>query len=332
MMIQNALIGIGAGIATALLFASPASGTPLALLLLILAPLPILIAAIGWSHWAGLFAVAVAIASLTLVFGPAAFQSNVVPFIMGVGVPAWWLGYLALLARPNPASGGIEWYPAGSLVFWTAVLGALEMFAVIPFYGWDQETFQASLRSTLEAALRMPSDAAPAGTPAIPGVTDLARFVDFLVNVMPPAAAALSTVTNMLNLWLAGRVLNISGRLRRPWPDLPAMRFPPVAPALLVATLLGSFAPGMLGIAAGIGASALLVAHTALGLAVVHMMTRGMPGRSGVLAAIYATLPIFGLLRVLHWPVIALAVLALIDLVFDLRGRVARGRPPAVRE
>jgi len=332
MMMQNGLIGIGAGIATALLFASPASGSPFALLLLILAPLPILIAAIGWSHWAGLFAVAVAVASLTLVFGPVAFQSNVVPFILGVGAPAWWLGYLALLARSNPMGGGLEWYPAGSLVFWAAILGALEMLAVIPFYGWDQETFQATLRSMLEAALRISSDVAPSGGPAIPGASDSTRFVDFLVIVMPPAAAALSTVTNMLNLWLAGRVLNISGRLRRPWPDLPAMRFPPIAPALLIATLLGSFASGMFGIAAGIGAAALLIAHTALGLAVVHMITRGMPGRSGVLAAIYATLPIFGLLRVMHWPVIALAVLALIDLIFDLRGRVASGRPPAVRE
>jgi hypothetical protein len=328
MMVQNGLIGLGAGIAAALLFASPASGAPLALLLLILAPLPIVIAAIGWSHWAGLFAVTVAAVALTIVFGINAVQPIVVPFVLGVGAPAWWLGYLALLGRPAAAGGGIEWYPAGSLVFWSALIGALDMLAVIPFYGWDQETFQATLRGLLEAALRVQGDAR--ATP-LPGVSDSARFIDFLVDVMPPAAAALGTVTNMLNMWLAGQVLNISGRLRRPWPDLPAMRLPPIAPALLIVALIGSFAGGMLGIAAGVVSAALLIAHSAVGLAVVHMVTRGMPGRGGVLAALYAAVPIFALLRVLHWPVLAFTALALIDFIFDLRGRRA-SRPPAVRE
>jgi hypothetical protein len=184
----------------------------------------------------------------------------------------------------------------------------------------------------LEAALRVQGDAASAGAPALPRVSDSARFIDFLVDVMPPAAAALGTVTNLLNLWLAGRVLSISGRLRRPWPDLPAMRLPPIAPALLIAALISSFAGGMLGLTAGIVGAAFLIAHTAVGLAVVHMLTRGIPGRASILAALYATLPIFALLRVLHWPVLALTVLALIDLIFDLRGRTASRRPPAVRE
>jgi Predicted membrane protein (DUF2232) len=332
MMVQKGLIGLGAGAAAALLFASPASGAPLALLLLILAPLPIVIAAVGWSHWAGLFAVAVAAIALTLVFGINAVQPIVVPFVLGVGAPAWWLGYLALLGRPDPASGGIEWYPAGSLVFWSALIGALDMLAVIPFYGWDQETFQATLRGMLEAALRVQGDAGSAGAAPLPGVSDTARFIDFLVDVMPPAAAALGTVTNLLNLWLAGRVLDISGRLRRPWPDLPAMRLPPIAPMLLIVALIGSFAGGMLGIAAGIVGAALLIAHSAIGLAVVHMVTRGMPGRGGVLAVLYAAVPIFALLRVLHWPVLAFTALALIDFIFDLRGRTASRRPPAVRE
>ncbi len=53
-MMQIVLIGLGAGAASALLFASVASGSLLSLLLFYLAPLPILIAALGWSHWAGL--------------------------------------------------------------------------------------------------------------------------------------------------------------------------------------------------------------------------------------------------------------------------------------
>ena len=52
-MVQLILIGIGAGAAAALLFASLASGLAPVDPVLSVAPLPILIAAIGWSHWAG---------------------------------------------------------------------------------------------------------------------------------------------------------------------------------------------------------------------------------------------------------------------------------------
>jgi Predicted membrane protein (DUF2232) len=328
MMVQNFLIGIGSGIAAALLFATPASGAALAPLLMIMAPLPILIATIGWSHWAGLFAVAVAAIALIVVSDTSSVQSVLVPFVIGVGAPAWRLGYLSLLARPDPVSGGLIWYPAGALVLWSALLGALVMLAVIPFYGWDLETFRASLRTLFVTALQGEVDVSTGGA----RIGDSTRFIDFLVDVMPSAAAALGTVLNLLNLWIAGRVLDVSGRLRRPWPDLPAMRLPSVAPALLVAAVVVSYAGGMLGLAAGVVGSALLIAHAVVGLAVVHMMTRGRPGRAGMLAALYAVLPVFALLRVLHWPVLALAALALIDIVFDLRGRVASRRPPVVRE
>ncbi len=93
---QMVLIGISAGAATALLFASVASGSVLSVLLFYLAPLPILIAALGWSHWAALIAAVVASAGLAAVFGGFFF----IAFLIGIGLPAWWLGYLALLARP----------------------------------------------------------------------------------------------------------------------------------------------------------------------------------------------------------------------------------------
>ena len=94
-MIQNAFIALAAGLASTLLFASVASGSPMSILLFNLAPLPILIAGIGWSHAAALGAAIAAAAALAAMFGGQIFIS----FLIGVGLPAWWLAYLALLAR-----------------------------------------------------------------------------------------------------------------------------------------------------------------------------------------------------------------------------------------
>jgi Predicted membrane protein (DUF2232) len=325
MMVQTLLIGVGAGVASALLFASPASGAALAPLLLIIAPLPILIAAIGWSHWAGLIAIAAAAVALMVITGTPSVQSALLPFILGIGFPAWLLGYFALLARSDPSGDGLLWYPVGTLVLWSAVLSAGTTLSIIPFYGWDVETFRGNLRALFEAALL--------GEKGSGGATsDTARFIDFLVTITPPVAAALGTVTNMFNLWLAARVLAISGRLRRPWPELPAMRLPAAAPALLVAAWAASLAGGMLGLAANAVAWAVLVAHAIVGLAVVHAITRGQPARAGILIALYAGLPVFAFLQIPRWPLLALAAIAVIDFGFDLRGRAASHPPPAIRE
>src|SRR5258708_38180180 len=95
-MMQIALIGVGAGAAAALLFGSVTSGVGLSVILFYLAPLPIMIAAVGWSHWAGLTAAVAAAAVLGGAFGILFFST----FLPSVGAPAWWVRCLALLARP----------------------------------------------------------------------------------------------------------------------------------------------------------------------------------------------------------------------------------------
>ena len=46
---------------------------------------------------------------------------------------------------------------------------------------------------------------------------DINKIVDILMLVIPPAGGLLATLTSLLNLWLAGRIVKLSGRLRRPW-------------------------------------------------------------------------------------------------------------------
>jgi hypothetical protein len=222
---------------------------------------------------------------------------------------AWWLGYLALLARPRGnGAGDLEWYPPGRLVLWAAVIGVLVVAAALPSFGTDQESVQAALRKSYARILRDP------------------KIIELLVVAVPPAAAVLSTIINLLNLWLAARVVRISGRLARPWPDFPTMTFPPSAAAWLAAAAAGSLLPDLAGMLSGALAASLLMAFAVLGFAVVHAITRGMGGRTFVLGALYVASLIYGL------PVLAMAILGLVDLALDVRSRVARRRgPPDVR-
>src|SRR5215470_17732643 len=133
-MMHFAIIGIGAGAAAGLLFASVTSGTLLSIPLFYLAPLPIMIAGLGWSHWAALTAALTGALALGLVFGAVFLFA----FLVGAGVPGWWLAYLAMLARPAAATGhasALEWYPTGRVVVWAAILAALVIIVAIPNLG-----------------------------------------------------------------------------------------------------------------------------------------------------------------------------------------------------
>ena len=70
-MQNGLLIGLGAGIASAMLYASAWTGTALGLFVLFfLSPMPIAIAALGWGWAAGGIASAAAFIVVTLAGGP----------------------------------------------------------------------------------------------------------------------------------------------------------------------------------------------------------------------------------------------------------------------
>jgi hypothetical protein len=226
-----------------------------------------------------------------------------------IAFSAWWLGYLTLLARPSPDGGGtLEWYPVGRLVLWAAVIGALVVAAAVPLFGTDAESLRATLRKGYE---RIISDKS---------------VIDLLVVAVPPAAAVFSTIVNLINLWLAARIVRVSGRLARPWPDLAALSLSPVALALLAAAIAGSFAPDLVGVLSGMLAASLLMAFAILGFAVLHAITRGLSSRPVVLAGVYAAALLIG------WPVLIAALLGFADTILDIRGRLAGKRgPPQLR-
>jgi len=325
-MMQFALIGLGAGAAAALLFASVTSGSLLSVLLFYLAPLPMLIAGLGWSHWSALIGGMAGALAMAALFGPMFF----VAFLASAGLPAWWLSYLAMLARPVAAGGTgvtptLEWYPPGRLAMWAALLAVLTVVFAISNFGIDAESYRAGMRQALAQVLQVETGE-PAGAPlSLPGISNAQRLIEFLVSALPLAGAVLATITNVLNLWLAGRVVKFSGRLTRPWPELAQMSFPKPLALVLAGAAIASFFGGMLGILAGVLMAGLLMAYGILGFAVLHAITQGMNARGLVLGGVYAAVLVLG------WPVLALCLLGLIETAIDLRARIARtrGPPPA---
>lgn len=327
-MMQFGLIGIGAGAAAALLFASVTSGSLLSVLLFYMAPLPMMIAGLGWSHWSALIGAFSGALAVAVLFGPVFF----IAFMTSAGLPAWWLSYLAMLARPvdagsNGGAPALEWYPTGRLVMWAAILAVVVVVAAIPNFGTDPDSFHAGMRHALAALLQVETGTAQGDALTVPSISNTQKLLDFLVKALPLAAAVLASITNLINLWLAGRIVKFSGRLTRPWPELAAMSFPrPLAGVLASAAVLTLFG-GMLGIVASVLVATLLMAYGVLGFAVLHSVTQGMSARGLVLSGVYVAVFVIG------WPVLALCLLGLIETVIDLRSRIAhtRGMPPSHR-
>lgn len=320
-MMQILLIGSAAGAAAALLFASVVSGSLLSILLFYLAPMPLLIAALGWSHLAALVGAVVAATGLAAVFGGYLF----VAFLLGIGLPAWWLGYLTLLARPVTNGGGepqLEWYPVGRIVFWAAIIGALVVIVAVPNFGLDAEAFRAGLRRVFERILRAQTGIGADAPLRLPGVVNVDRLLDLLVATIPPMAAVLSMITSLGNLWLAGLIVRVSGRNKRPWPRITDMTFPAFAPAALAVAVVGTFLTDIIGIVATILSATLLMAYAILGLAVMHTITLGMTGRGFILTGVYLAIGLFG------WPMLLMSMLGLMDTFLSIRARVTRRRGP----
>src|ERR1700739_3678922 len=103
-MIASIFIALAAGCASALMFASIVSGALVSLLLFYLAPLPLMVAALGWGPLSATTGGIAAEIGLGAVFG----LPYCIAFVLTGALPAWWLGHLTLLGRP------IAGVPAGN--------------------------------------------------------------------------------------------------------------------------------------------------------------------------------------------------------------------------
>lgn len=317
---MQSFIGIGAaaGLVAALLFAVITTGNMLALLLYFVAPLPVLLAALGWNHRAGIVAAVVGGAAVMLVFNaPAALV-----FAISVALPAWWYAYLLLLARADE-HGTVEWYPLGKVLLWMAGLSAGLTLLGALMLGRSYEAFVRSFERAVAVVEQLNPNTFQGVNPEAKAKT-MADLAELFAVAAPPISAAAGVAFAVLLAYLAGRITLASGRLPRPWPDVSAAELPQQALWLLLAALAAAAAlrgfPGLLALSF---AAALLMAYCMQGLATLHVLTRGVAGRGAILGTLYV---VFVMLP--GWPAILCALIGLADTLFGLRARRAAQGPP----
>jgi hypothetical protein len=331
-MPQFALIGLAGGFASAVLFMSATAGGPMGrVFLYFLAPLPSFLAGLGWGAPSALIAALAASAGIGVVLGgiwPA------LVFLISQGLPIVILCHLALLNRPigsappddseDGSAAAFEWYPVGRLLAAAALIaGSLSVMSLL-LLGGDLEQVRNALREVIEKVFAQDLAALRDKPLTHEEIDALAHLGLYLL----PAASATSWLAGFsLNLWLAGRITQASGRLTRPWPDLAAMTFPPGMAWGLVIAIAFTFLPGYLGLISSGFAGAMVFAYMLMGLAIIHYVTRGKAQRPFILWSVYFLLLLFN-----SWMAAVIALLAIAEPISPLkRWPSSSSGPPAQR-
>ncbi|MDE2065238.1 MAG: hypothetical protein KGJ00_22775 [Bradyrhizobium sp.] len=311
-MIAALSAALAAGLASALMFASITSGEAISLLLINLAPLPLMVVGLVWGPLGAAVGGAVATVVIASLFG----LSYCGVFAVANALPAWWLAHLALLARPraDAAAAGpdeaLEWYPVGRILLWIVVFATIITATMLMMMGSDAASIHNTIRRGWDDLFESSGLALNEST------------LDALVVIAPIGAEMAVVAMLTLNLWLAAKIAATSGRLHRPWPDLKTMALPKVTVAALVAAAAFCFSGGLLSILAQVMTAGLSVAYAMAGFAVLHTLTLTMKSRALWLGCAYAVVAGFA------WALIAVALLGIADALLGLRERYLRARPP----
>lgn len=309
-MQPHLIIGAGAGLVSAALFASAAVSAALVSFLLYLCPLPLCLAGLGWGRAAVLLAGLAATVVMAVTLGPSA----ALVYAVTIAAPIAFLVHLLLLSRPAPEpqneKGALEWYPAGRLVGATALMAGGLAGLMVLLLGPDAESYRGSIDEMLPHILKALD---PDNSIFTPETTENLKTV--LAKALPAAFAILWLTVALFNLWLAGYIVDASGRALRPWPDLQGLELPNIYVAVFAGALAASFVPGVIGLIATGLAGAMLFAYVLQGLAVIHVYSRGAPFRPLLLALVYLGILFLG------WLAILVAILGLGEPLFGLRAR-----------
>lgn len=288
-------LALAAGLLSAFLFLSLAKGIALGVVLSYVAPLPLMMAGLGYGLGASVIAGAVGAAAVAVVVG----GRSILPFLVAAALPALVVTNRAGLWRTAP-DGSTEWYPPGLVLAWLTAVGLVLMLVGAALVSDHPEGIRAWVAEAIANTLNLLA----ADVPAV----DRAQAATWWTPLFPAMVVSSWLVMAVVNATGAQGLLARLGRARRPRPAYRELWLPDwLAAVLALAGLAAVALGGDAGYVAANMAVVALVPFLFLGLAGIHRWAAGRPSARLILAATYGVLVLaFG------WAALAVAGLGLV--------------------
>ncbi len=314
-MIKLIAAGTLAGLVAGILYVAAGSGSLVSLLLFYAAPLPLAIAGFAWfwpARTAALFsggAVVAYVGDFTLA----------AIFTLSFSLPvAWFCNRILLSHKTAPGNGGPDrvWYPLGNVVASVSLVSAALAMAGIFAVSDSFEAYQAFVRGHFQSI----SDISDLQTDGVQiDIDGYNQFLDQLTYLLPVLLVSGWIMIMLLNLFGGAKIAALSGQFIRPWEDLGQVSLSKNFAFAMAPVFAGTFLAGFPGLLSLIALGALAIAHTVIGLAVIHVVTRGMAMRPVMLGVVYGSLLLLGA------PALILGGLGLVEPWVRLRDRFGGG-------
>ena len=253
-----------------LLFILPMKGSLMGMWLSVLAPLPLLIVAMGFGGRAGIITAGVG-AAVAALFQP----GLALVYVFSSALPS-----LVLAAITRRVFIVADPLAPGTLLTAVTAIGIVAVWGMIGFAAFTYGGFDNAARDITQAVEGVMKD--------MKGMEQIPDFASVLVASVPAIMAFWSVLAMVLNLYLAMKVVRISGLFHGELPDVPTTtQMPKVALIAFGLAILVSLAGGMPRLIGSVAAVALGTAFMLQGLASLHRITRGNAFRSGLLSLLY---------------------------------------------
>ena len=303
-------ISLVAGLAAAFAFLAGGSGI-LGFLLANFAPLPLMIASLGWGASSGGMASAFAIA---FIISLTSFKLSL-EFGALVAVPALILCVLAQWRKTPTAA----FYPFSRLLAWITWVSIFVSMVDIAIWSSQNGGYEPASAEIAKRFLPLLQEMFAKG-PELPPSVSFDDVASVFAHAVPFVSTALQVMFFSACLWIAARVAQLSAQLVRPFPEISVETALPrdvLVVLVLAVALLGCgmfIGSTSIALAAGMIIIGIVAAYALQGLAVIHFTSRKVPLRGVLLTLIY-----FGILFLSLWPLAIAAGIGLFDAFHPLR-------------
>jgi len=307
----DSALAVAAGLVTALVYVSATTGGSLSVPLMLILPLPLMMAGLSLGAMFALAAAAVAAVSVALTAYHAVLHFAVLSIL-----PTLVVVRQGLLWRPAKTVGDdIEWYPLGHILAWLTVIAGSLLLIVAGFLAVKGIGVAELVHQHVSQFVNGAEMAAmqPEMRDALIGLTSA---------MMPGIACCLWLTIAVGNGMLAEWTVVKAGKALRPSPAYCETFLPHfVAVGLAVAAGVGLTAGGDVGYVARNLALVLVWPYVFSGLGAMHSFLRGKPGAGFLLVFFYATF-----VALLQWALFAVAGVGLVRHWTRPRRRDASGQ------